>query len=93
MKRLTIAALAALLVATPAFAQSGPPAPNGGASPLLTDQAGNGGMSALAQQSDDQQSGPLPSPLLIAGGMAGVTTLMGVLIVNSQNINKAPVSP
>lgn len=90
MKRLMFVALAALLVAAPALAQSGPPAANG-ASPWLTDQASENGMSALAQQPGDQPPGP--SPLLIVGAMAGMTTLMGVLIVNSQNINKAPVSP
>lgn len=94
MTRLMIVALAALLVATPALAQSGPPAPNS-ASPWLTDQASDGGMSALAQQQPgDDQNPPGLSPVLITGAMAGVTVLMGVLISNSQNNNNGnPVSP
>jgi hypothetical protein len=93
MLRLVSLALAATIFAGSAFAQSSPPAPKS-TSPWLTDQGTDSGMSALAQQPGDDQNQPGPSPLLVVGGMVGVTTLMGVLIANSQNNNNGrPVSP
>jgi len=90
MPRSVALALAAMLAAAPAFAQSAPP-PAAGAGQGPTQQTAGDGTSAMAQQDGPQGAGP--APLLIGGAMVGWTAMIGVMIANTENQGQNPASP